>query len=767
MSVNLGYGDHVVEHVLGTPATCHDNGIQEHWYCELCATHWADEELRVITNANNVIIPALGGEVEHVEAVEATCMQEGNLEYWHCVTENGCGKYWADEELRIPTTALSVQLGLGDHNITHVDANPATCTEDGNLEYWHCDVCECFWLDEELKVQVAYLSTIIPAIGNAHEWGEYVVTTEPTCAAPGVETRECDLCHATESREFYPDEPVAHSITKIDKVAPGCHYKGNIEYWYCDVCECFWADEALTQQIAYLSTIVDELGGEVEHVEAKAPTCYEEGNIEYWHCVVEGGCDKYWADEARTQLINRQMTILAPAHTKVAHMKAVDPGCHYEGNIEYWICNDCGAVATDELFREITNIKNVVLPEIGGEVEHVEAKAATCYEEGNIEYWHCVVEGGCDKYWADEARTQLINRQMTIVGATGEHTFVDGVCSVCGELEEVEHVHETTHTPAVDPGCHYLGNVEYWYCAGCDCYFLDEECTLVTNYLSTIRPEIGGEVEHVEAKAATCVEDGNIEYWHCVTENGCDKYWADEARTQLINRQMTIVGATGEHTFVDGVCSVCGESEELVNPFIDVKDGQWYTEAILYCYYSGLMEGTGETEEGKIFSYKGVVDRQQFATILAAIHTKLTGETIPEYTAEEMSFSDVEAGKWYSNAIEWAYQNGYAAGTGVGADGKPVYTRKTEVTREQLAQFFYTYAKLNGYVAEDYAAPEFDAKYTDVDRIHSWALDAMAWAVDVELISGTSETTLSPRDSATRAQIAVIIEQYVEGVIAE
>ncbi|MBQ3100381.1 MAG: leucine-rich repeat protein [Clostridia bacterium] len=180
--------------------------------------------------------------------------------------------------------------------------------------------------------------------------------------------------------------------------------------------------------------------------------------------------------------------------------------------------------------------------------------------------------------------------------------------------------------------------------------------------------------------------------------------------------------------------------------FTDVEEGKWYTQGISYCYANEYMSGVSLDE----FSYKATMNRQMFATILA----KIDGADTSSYN--EMTFSDVPAGQWYSNAIEWAAQNGYAAGMGEG-----IFGRKNPVTREQMAMFFYTYSEVNGI---DVTGRADITGYADYDRVHGYALEAMSWAVSEQLITGTGETTLSPRDSATRAQVAVIIKAYVENV---
>lgn len=184
-------------------------------------------------------------------------------------------------------------------------------------------------------------------------------------------------------------------------------------------------------------------------------------------------------------------------------------------------------------------------------------------------------------------------------------------------------------------------------------------------------------------------------------------------------------------------------------PFDDIKGDKWYSEGVLYCYQSAYMAGISGNE----FGYKDTMDRQMFAAILA----KIDGAELSYYS--NMSFSDVGNGKWYSGAIEWAYQNGYASGISTDENGVPVYGLKNPVTREQLALFFYTYSDAKGY---DISGRADITGFADYGHVHDWAKTAMSWAVDSHLIAGTSETTLSPRDSATRATVALIIRNYVE-----
>ena len=192
--------------------------------------------------------------------------------------------------------------------------------------------------------------------------------------------------------------------------------------------------------------------------------------------------------------------------------------------------------------------------------------------------------------------------------------------------------------------------------------------------------------------------------------------------------------------------------------FIDVAEGKWYTEGISYCAANGFMAGVSNDT----FDRNGTLTRAMFVTILAQVDWADT-----EPYANEQVFTDVKPGRWYSGAVNWAYANGLAGGLGDGTFGY-----KNPVTREQMAVFLYAYvcyAIESGlhidldYINESYDKPYSITEradlsgYTDADRIHSWASDAMAWAVAAGIIGGTSDTTLDPRGNCTRAQAAVLI----------
>lgn len=206
--------------------------------------------------------------------------------------------------------------------------------------------------------------------------------------------------------------------------------------------------------------------------------------------------------------------------------------------------------------------------------------------------------------------------------------------------------------------------------------------------------------------------------------------------------------AAGEQ---ERVCAACGEREideipklRFENPFTDVPDDAWFANGVLYCFNKGLMTGTSDTT----FSPNAPFTRAMFVTVLA----KVDGADTSAYTGS--SFGDVPSGQWFSRAVEWAVQNGFTTGTGNGC-----FSPNAPITRETLAQFLYNYSMKKGY---DVSAPSRLDDFSDASSVSDWAKNAVNWAVARGLISGTTASTVSPKMTASRAQVALIIAKYVK-----
>ena len=182
------------------------------------------------------------------------------------------------------------------------------------------------------------------------------------------------------------------------------------------------------------------------------------------------------------------------------------------------------------------------------------------------------------------------------------------------------------------------------------------------------------------------------------------------------------------------------------NPFTDVSASHWAHDDITYVYENDLMNGT----DGSLFSPESTTTRAQVVTVLY----RLAGQPAADW---ENPFWDVPASAWFHDAVTWAWENDITGGV-----SSTHFGAGNAVTREQLATFLYRYAQDQGY---DTSARADLSGYSDAGLVSSYATEALSWANATGLITGTTATTLSPKGSATRAQVATILSRFCQDVI--
>lgn len=180
--------------------------------------------------------------------------------------------------------------------------------------------------------------------------------------------------------------------------------------------------------------------------------------------------------------------------------------------------------------------------------------------------------------------------------------------------------------------------------------------------------------------------------------------------------------------------------------FTDVQPSRWYYNAVNYVYKHGIMSGQTDA----VFGAKDPVTRGQFATILYRMQGSPT-------TSNQSSFADVPANKYYTKAVNWANEAGIVTGL-----TPTQFAPDASITREQMAIMMFRYANYLGY---DTNARANIYTFNDADRVSSHATNALSWAVADGLISGLDSTTLAPKNTATRAECATIIQRFIEKIM--
>ena len=161
--------------------------------------------------------------------------------------------------------------------------------------------------------------------------------------------------------------------------------------------------------------------------------------------------------------------------------------------------------------------------------------------------------------------------------------------------------------------------------------------------------------------------------------------------------------------------------------FRDVATSDWYFDAVQYVLEKGLMNGTSDWT----FAPNDATTRGMIVTILARVEGVNTN-----------------GNPWYAAGQKWAMQNDISDGTNMPG----------VITREQLATILFRYARMKGYDVSKSAAL---SGFADADKVSSYAVEAMQWAVAEELLKG-SNGKLDPQGSATRAQVATILMRFMQ-----
>lgn len=187
------------------------------------------------------------------------------------------------------------------------------------------------------------------------------------------------------------------------------------------------------------------------------------------------------------------------------------------------------------------------------------------------------------------------------------------------------------------------------------------------------------------------------------------------------------------------------DSEAWDNPYVDVKETDWFYEDVRYVYVNKLFEGISNEEFGPNIP----MTRAMLVTVLY----RAEGQPSVENENSDHQFADVDADSWYGDAVYWAWLHGIVKGY-----SDEEFAPNQEISREQIAAIFERYAEYKGIATDEKGDL---SKFTDADKISDWAKDNVRWAVGAGLISGRDDGTIDPLGNATRAEIAAIMHRYL------
>ncbi len=456
-------------------ATCSLEGHDAYYQCEDCGMYFTvetTEEYDEVTGEttttetpgeatthDELILDVLGHDkddeyIEFVDAADPTCAFGGHDAYYHC---KSCGRYFAvdengnvgDELTSIETTEKDSTNHIGYETVDEV---ASTCSEQGHNAYYRCTGCgECFKINEDGSV------------------GDMI----------------------TDMSEIAKDiDPTAHVIISIESVAPTCTTTGHVAYDYCEHCGTYFVDGEEVDADS-LTIDIDPTAHVIISIEAVAPTCTTTGHVAYDYCE---HCGAYFVDGEEVDADSLTIDIDPTAHV-IEFVDAADSTCSEHGHDAYYHCTACGTyffVAEDgtigEEFDDISLVQKDIDPD-AHTFELIAETDSTCTEHGHVAYYHCTSCGA--DFTENEDGT--IGEQFTKMSTVQKDLDSDN--------------HMLIYVEATEPTYDSVGNIEYWYCAGCGAYFADEDATIAITYSDTVIPMLteteGSETTDTEGTETT------------------------------------------------------------------------------------------------------------------------------------------------------------------------------------------------------------------------------------------------------------------------
>lgn len=516
---------------VAVPATCTTDGVKT-FTCKVCSETKTEP------------IKASGHSLTKVEAVAATCTEPGNNEYYTCSV---CKKVFKADKTTETTVADETLTALG-HKLTKTEAKVATCTEAGNNEYYTCATCNKFFSDEAGKTEIAKDSWVTDALD--HDFTGAWVNTD----AAG-HYHKCSRCDATDTvvKHTFNGKPCTEedscNVCRYVKPA-GQHTWGEKTYTWNESFKCTAAtkcdscNEPLTETVDGVKTTVPA-------------TCVADGKDTYTAKFADAAfttqtkevtIDKLghtygapvwsWSEDGKTATATFTCTREGCTAETTGHAQIVTATVSGKQNVAP-TCTDKGtttytAKVTFET-KDYTDTKDVQdIKALGHKLTKTAAKAATCTEAGNSEYYTC---GTCGKFFSDKDGKNEIAKDSWVIKALG---------------------HKLTQTPAVTPTCEAGGNNEYWTCSVCHKVFKADKTTETTVAKETLAKDptnhTGGE-EQRGAVAASCMTAGRTDDTYC---KGCGK----------LTKAGDLIPPTGKHNYKDGVCTTCGSKQPADNATI-------------------------------------------------------------------------------------------------------------------------------------------------------------------------------------------------------
>ena len=541
---------HDMTKVQAVAATCTDDGNEAYYKCSECGKYFSDEAGNTEISLEDTVIAAAGHKVEKLPGKAATCTEDGLTEGEKCSV---CGEVIKAQEV----------IKAAGHTPEVVPGKAATCTEDGLTEGEKCSVC-----GEVIKAQ-----EVIKSSGHKVE---KLPGKAATCTEDGLtEGEKCSVCgEVIKAQEVIKSS--GHTVEKLPGKAATCTEDGLTEGEKCSVCG----------EVIKAQKVIKSSGHTIEKLPGKAATCTEDGLTEGEKCTVCG------------EVIKAQQVIKSSGHD-MTFVAATQPTCLQTGNRAYYLCNDCGKRFADEDGEQQLDI--VSIAPLGHTLELVAAVQPTCTQNGTQAYYKCA---DCGATFADEFGQTSVNPADLVIESSG-HTAGKVVkenevpatctaggsydevtyCSVCGEVMSTEHkttgkkghsadqyVYVTKEPTATAAGAYELR------CSECDMAVGDsKELPALTEANVENGTYLLSQTFEINQAATTRIQYVRINNYSYEDGNMSEPLSFAVRTTSYVNGTVArTFASTGSQTMTVGYATAMKTFDETTNGYAIQSDSEWY-----------------------------------------------------------------------------------------------------------------------------------------------------------------------------------------------
>lgn len=554
---------------------------------------------------------------ETVNKVEATCQTAGTKEHQVCLY---CHKLFIDGK-EVSESDIVIPIDANAHKYKDVAEKPSTCVEKGVAAHKECEVChKLFTID---KKEVAATELELPVSATAHVYTEVAKVDPADCVTAGMEAHlECTSCHKLFNAQ--KNEVTAESL----RIAPKGAHTFDAQTHKCADCSAYQVKVGENYYaIDMASYIPFKTNSEGAHTLPKNSKSTTSGVIPKLVAEKNTFTSQISKDNSGTPSAKNEDEWLIENNVYTHTRFCYDNGTGYVGKVIFTF----DITVADDVNIDKIGYNTIVHADLGvtpGVFVGAKAEGAlyTCSSlKGNVTYRFigiAVKNAASDIFQIHTVTTNMTPIDLTIKNIhvapieteVGESTLYFGLASgypvvpgVCTATTDGKHV--ITHTAAKAETCTEAGNIDYYYCSACNTYFKDQDGTTKIEGEVTI-PATGHAKEAHAAETGSCLVAGHSAYVYCTT---CKKYFTDDTcATETTYAAIYGSNEVAAHNFgTDGVCTACGTTKKaLVQKetvgFATGKDGT--KKAALKANTGKMYFSTAESTSSNVGKYLSIVD---------------------------------------------------------------------------------------------------------------------------------------------------------------